>query len=385
MANDSGADARPDSRRGRHRVPGARPPWFSMAGIALAVIGVVLALWLVISLVSGIGGRGDDNPGAAAPSPEQPTGEPNPTGTPGDPTGTAEPTSPSPAPGSTSATTPATAAAWSPHESARQMLAAYDKQAAGAAKGALVVVGKFGENVDNSPVVVTGEWGTGKLRNGLTVAQNHEQALRAGKLTSRKALPTSTTVAKVAVTRSDVRTLPVASARDGFGVLTGARGPDCAECQDIIVTGVSSTTMKVATTLGPLVVPAWSYEVLGTKARIVVPGLAPTALLDPSGGYRAKIAPQVEAAQLPLWRTSLSKDGRVFTGFIDTDEMRRRGGCWRLFAEESAGGVAVYAASGTGVSTAPCASGNGRVTVRLAAPLGTRTLLDTYWSRAIAP
>lgn len=385
MTDDTGASARPASgRRGRHRTPGAPPPWFSMARVVLAVIGVIVALWLALTLVSRLVGGGADNPGSAPPN----AGD----GTSAGPTGSSAPETPAPTttPGAPTTPAPTTSAApsadqWTPAKLASELAASFDAEVAAGAEGALVVAGKFGDNVLNAPVTVEGEWGAGRLRNGLTVAQNHEQALRAGKLTAKSALPKATTVAKVAVTKTDVRSLPVQSARDAFTALTNSGAPDCAECQDIIIAGVKAGTTRVATTRGPVLVPAWSYEVQGTKARIVVPALAPTALLDPAPPYRGKAPSRVVEGQLPLWRTALSADGRIFTAFVDTAEVRKRGGCWQLFAVESKTSVAVYAARGAGEAAAPCASSTGKVTVRLAAPLGARTLLDTYWTRAIAP
>lgn len=384
MTDDTGASARPApgmQRRGRHRTPGAPPPWFSMARVVLAVVAVIVALWLALTLVSRMVGGDAGNPGSAAPD----AGEGTTTGSSSDPSTGPDPTTAS----NTSPSTPVTPTpsddAWTPAKLATEMVASFDAEVAAGAKGALVVAGKFGDNVVSAPVTVEGEWGAGRLRNGLTVAQNHEQALRAGKLTSKSALPTATTTAKVAVTKTDVRSLPVQSARDAFTALTNSGAPDCAECQDIIVAGVKAGTTRVATTRGPVLVPAWSYEVQGTKARIVVPALAPTALLDPAPAYRGKAPSRVVEGQLPLWRTALSADGREFTAFVDTAEVRKRGGCWQLFAAESKTSVAVYAARGAGEATAPCASSTGKVTVRLAAPLGARTLLDTYWTRAIAP
>lgn len=384
VANDIDADTRPaPGGRGRHRTPGAPPPWLSMARVVLAVIGVLVALWLVMLLVRQLAGGDAENTGGAVPGVDATSETATET--------TTEAASPTDEPSATTAapTPPAvaspTATGWSAQGAAATMLAAFEAQTEAAVPGALVLAGKFGDDVDNTSVVVSGEWGEGKLRNGLSVAENHEGALRAGKLTARNALPTATTTAKVAVTRSDVRRLPVQSARDAFGALVAVKGPDCAECQDIIVTGVTSTTTRIATTRGPLIVPAWSFAVQGTKARIVMPALAPTALLNPSPGYRGKVSADVAAGQLPLWRTELSRDGRVFTGYVDTAEVRKRGGCWRMYAAESVHAVAVYAAPGTGEATAPCASSIGKVTVRLAAPLGGRTLLDTYWTRAVAP
>lgn len=390
MANESDATARPASGgRGRHRTPGAPPPWLAMARVVLAVCGVIVALWVGLSFVTNLV-RGDQANPSAAPATSDgattdATGSTGSTGTEA-PTGSASsgqtstPVTPTVPPSS-----PPSSTGWTPQKAATDLVKAFDAEAAAGSKGALVLAGKFGDNVDNTPVTVIGEWGTGKLRNGLTVAANHEQALRAGKLVARKALPTATTTAKVAVTRTDVRSLPVISARDTFATLTAKGRPDCAECQDIIVTGVAPTKTKVATTLGTVEVPAWSYEVQGTKARIIVPALAPTAMLDPSPPFRGKVPPDVDAGQLPLWRTTLSEDGRVFTGFVDTAEVRKRGGCWQLYAHESDTSVAVYAAAGSGSETSPCASSTGRVTVTLAKPLGGRTLLDTYWTRAIAP
>ncbi len=363
------ADGTGPNPAGKHRTPGARPPWMATARVTVVVAAVGAALCGVLSLAN-----------------QLTTGETaHPASAPAGGSGTASAPAASPGAGTGSAPGTASPGRWTTAGSAASMVTAFETQLASAVDGALIFAGTSGENTDNTPVVVQGEWSSARLSNGLTERENNTQSLRAGNLTPPVRLPTATTTARIVVSNTDVRRLPVQSAKDAFAGLAQADGPACAECEPIVITGVTSTTMRVNTTVGRLTVPAWSYAVEDSEARIVVPALTPSALINPGPGYRGETAAEFVRSQLPLWRFSMGGDGRVLTAYLDTGEIRARGGCWRLYAVERDSAVAVFATSGRGIPAAPCASSSGRVTLQLAKPLGDRTLLDTYWSRALAP
>lgn len=382
MMPEAGPDRAPRRRRGRHRSP--EHPIPAPIRVAVIVVAVAVVLFTVLFVAQRLtSGDSVDNPGQAVPeapaTPLEPTAEPS-----ASDSSTSSPAdTPAPAPSPTE--TPWTPAGW-----AKDQLRRFDAVAATADPGALVFMGKFGDNVDNTPVSVSGKWRTDKLPNGMTVGNNHGRALRAGKITSPDPLPTATTVASVKVGKS-VRRLPVQSAQSTLAQLAAVNGPACEECEPIVVTGVTSTTTNVSTTEGRVQMPAWSYAVRGETARLVVPALAPTALLNTTPVWSGKPSAQVDAVMLPLWRTSLGKDGRTYVAHIDTELLAERlpaaesGLCWRLFADESDSAVAVYATHGKPVGTAPCVNEKGRVSVVFAKPLGSRTLLDVYWERAVSP
>lgn len=379
----------PVGRRGRHRAPGNPIP----AAVRILAVVLLVVLGLVALFFFGtqqIGGDAQqNNPGAAVPditdAPEQ-VGEPNAT----DAAQTAKPEDVSTRTAVPRSSPAPTDTPWSPVTEAARQLQAFETAAGKAVPGALVIAAKFGDDMDNSPVTVSGTWRDTKLANGATVAQNNARALRDGMVTAPDPLPTSTTTGTVRVA-GESRRLPVHSAADALARLAAVEGPPCSECEPLVITGVTSTTMNVSTTKGRVAIPAYSYAVRGERARVVVPALAPTALLNPTPVWSGTRPVEMRQNMLPLWRTSLGRDGRAFVGHVDTKILKDRqppadsGLCWRLFADESEHAVALYAAQGKPVGTAPCVNENGRMSVVFAKPVGERTLLDIYWERAISP
>ncbi|MDO5710661.1 MAG: hypothetical protein Q4P32_02835 [Micrococcales bacterium] len=250
--------------------------------------------------------------------------------------------------------------------------------------GAPVVAALMGEKVRTGPGVVIGRWESSRLPNGMTAAANNDRALRAGDVVTYAKFPTATGTSRLKLRSGQRISVPIQSARSTLHELRSTGGPDCPACKDIVLTSVKSTTMPVQTHLGPLTVPAWRFTVRDSKVVLVHPAVAPAGLLRFTPSYRGSLAGAVKNSQLPLWRVALGKDNRTVTANLESKDVAKRGGCWRLVAQESSLGVALYAAKGKADSGGGCADRSGRVTVRLAEPLGSRVAVDTYWRRALA-
>lgn len=251
-------------------------------------------------------------------------------------------------------------------------------------EGAPVATAPLGEKVLTAPGAVVGRWEGRRLPNKLTVAANNERALRAGKVVSAVTLPTATITSRVKLPSGQRISVPVQSARATLEEMRAVGGPACPTCQDVVLTSVRSTTMPVQTHLGQVTVPAWRFTVRDSKVTLVQPAVGPTGLLRFSPPYRGSLATVVKNSQLPLWKVALAKDRRTVTATIESKDVAARGGCWRLVAQETPGAVALYATKAPADATGACADRTGRVAVRLAAPLGSRVAVDTYWRRALA-
>lgn len=254
---------------------------------------------------------------------------------------------------------------------------------AAAAPNAPIATAPLGEGVVTAPGREIGSWESRALTNGMTLAANNDRALRAGRVVSSAQLSTATTVARVRLPSGERYSAPVASSRQVFAAMSEVGGPACPTCQDVTVSAVRPTTMVTATDVGPVTLPAWEFTVRGSTVKLIRPAVTEAGLVRFTPSYRGAIAAQVDAEQLPLWRTTVSKDGRYLAARLERQDVTERGGCWRLFASQSAGSVALYAARGPADDSGACAAANGSAWVRLDAPLRDRPVIDTYWQRVL--
>lgn len=390
---------------GRHRKP-VNPRSMRLARIAIVCGAIAVLVGVVVEVVRL---TSDNSHGFTAPRPDSPAASLTPvigaptgatSGTTGRPGGlaTLRPTTggstspsadPSPSPSSASSDTPAVAVTTprgAPAAVADRAATAISRLSglmAPAESKAPIATAPLGERVVTAPGRELGSWESRKLTNGMTIGANNDRALRAGRVVTSAQLPTATTVARVRLPSGERYSAPVASARQVFDAMREVGGPACPTCQDVIVSAVRPTTMSTDTDGGPVTLPAWEFTVRGSTVRLVRPAVTQAGLVRFTPSYRGVIPAQVDAEQLPLWRTTVSKDGRYLAARLERKDVAERGGCWRLFASQSEESVALYAARGPADDSGACAGANGAVWVRLDAPLGDRPVIDTYWQRVL--
>jgi hypothetical protein len=179
---------------------------------------------------------------------------------------------------------------------------------------------------------------------------------------------------------SSART-PVISAKDAYDrLLAGASR--CVNCpadgtadgitpKPVTLTEVALTTVVVATTRGEATVPAWEFSFAESGVRMLV-AAAESARVEPARG---------QGAGAPVFDASIAPDGRTLTvRFVGARPSSRVpcGADYFGYPVESANAAAVViTARGYPRPVACTDMGYGReVTVRLAAPLGDRSVLE---------
>lgn len=255
---------------------------------------------------------------------------------------------------------------------------------ADAAAGAPVAQAPLGENVLTVPGRAIGSWEGGRLSNGMSVGANNDRAIRAGAAVTYERFSRATSSARIRLPSGQRYTAPLISAYQAHLAMRETDGPACPDCQDVVLTGVRVTTMRQATNVGDVTLPAWEFSVRGSKVKLVRPAVGPGGLVRFTPAWRGKTNAGLASSQLPLWRPVRSKDGRVISARVEPRDVAARGGCWRLFASETDDAVAIYAAKGPADASGKCSGRGGTVSVRLTAPLGDRTVVDSYWQRVLA-
>jgi hypothetical protein len=187
---------------------------------------------------------------------------------------------------------------------------------------------------------------------------------------------------------SSVRT-PVSSAQDAYDrLLTGAMR--CGNCpadgtmdgstpQPVTLTAVRLTTLVVETTRGEASVPAWQFSFAESGVRLLV-AAADAARVEP--------APRGRGAGMPVLDASIAPDGRTLTvRFVGARPSSRIpcGADYFGYPVESANAVGVVITVRAYPRRVACtAEGYGReVTVRLAAPLAGRSVLELQGGSAV--
>lgn len=379
---------------GRHRKP-PNPKAMRIARVAIVCVAVGVLLVLIIEVVRLTADSSDtvtaQRPGApmgmltpvASPSATGGRGlatvEPSPAAT-ATPRATATPTATRrPEEVRTSAGAPTAASSL-----AARQLTRLSALRADAADSAPVAQAPLGENVLTVPGREVGSWEGRRLPNGMSVGANNDRAIKAGAVVTYEQFPRATSTARIRLPSGQRYTAPVISAYEAHLAMRETGGPACPDCQDVVLTGVRSTTMRQPTDAGDITVPAWEFTVRDSKVKLIRPAVGAAGLIRLTPAWRGTTDAGLEASQLPLWRPALSKNQRVITARIESKDVASRRGCWRLFASETDEAVAVYAAKGPAGASGACADRAGVVSVRLSAPLGGRTVVDTYWQRVLA-
>lgn len=124
-----------------------------------------------------------------------------------------------------------------------------------------------------------GDWET-------AVGDNDKQALLTGHVTAASPLPDAKGTGTVVDGAGQRMTTAVMSANDALASMTNQQ-TDCHACTDLRVNGARLTTMRVRTSSGTAIVPAWRFSFEGTAVtvlRVAVPdsGLVPSAPLTTS-------------------------------------------------------------------------------------------------------
>lgn len=308
------------------------------------------------------------SPGGASPSAQPSASSPAPSVA----QPSARPSPPAAATPVTAPTTPVTVAAGPPSVRARGLVAAFERLYAAGGGGALVATAPLGENVASTPVQVVGAG-----------AAQVQRAVRAGKVFGSGV--SATRAASGVVTGPGRRAVRPALMTPAAAVaqLAQATSAPCPTCRAVGLTGPTPTRIALETTAGPVTAPAWSFGVRGSRARVVVSAVAPASWIQVAPPFRTAAPAAVAANQLPLWKVAVSPNGRTVVANIDRKAMAEKPGCWRLVPVESAHAVALTATRAKADATGACAPASGRVAATLPRALGTRTLLDTYWQRAI--
>jgi hypothetical protein len=148
----------------------------------------------------------------------------------------------------------------------------------------------------------------------------------------------------------------------------------------VTLTAVRLTTLVVETTRGQATVPAWQFSFAETGVRLLV-AAAQAARVEPTSRGRG--------AGMPVFDASIASDGRTLTvGFVEARPSSRIpcGADYFGYPVESANAVGVVITVRAYPRRVVCAAvGYGReVTVRLAAPLAGRSVLELQGGTAVA-
>lgn len=379
---------------GRHRKPAAgarrRLPVI-LAGVVALV--VVVAVAVAVQL-----GRGStptpqaapsDAPASSSPTSSAPSSGSTSTEPSADPSTSSSAPSASPSTATSSSTATPSASPTdpvvtgsSPAALATALTGRFDELQADALTGALVATAPLGDDVVTGATAQTGAWEQTKLPNGMSVARNNTLALRQGKVEATSGVTGHAGPADVRAPGGVVR-LRREAATDTVARMKELDGPTCSGCRPVTLTSAQATTIVMPTTQGDVVVPAWSFGVQGSKVRVIRPALSSDSVLQVSPPFRGAPAAAVVKSQLPLWSVAVAKDGRTVTANLDRPTVTKSRACWRLLADETSHSVALYATPAKPDAAGTCADPRGRAALRLSAPLGERTLLDTYWQRAL--
>jgi len=168
----------------------------------------------------------------------------------------------------------------------------------------------------------------------------------------------------------------VLSEAQAFGALTSSK--QCPGCTTtaLAVTAVRPTTLDVPTSRGTASVPAWAFTLKGVSAPVIEAALAPGSYVTPYtfGTQSEKLGP-LGAAFVGGMSVSPSADGRTLTVGLAGSPCDT---AWGGLVAEVGGVVVVGGWMHDPNPDQPCAAMLllRKAAVRLAAPLGARTVLD---------
>ncbi len=251
-------------------------------------------------------------------------------------------------------------------QQARDALARWaDAVAAAGGQQALIVVGEATSQI--------GDW-------ELLVGSNNKMVLMAGMVTAAIELSDETPApAEVHWQDGSVLTLPTISAAQALRDLQAA-APEgaCPECDGLKVTAAKLTTAQMQTSRGPATVPVWEFSLEGTSVRITRVAIAASATVS-------VVAPAWDPDDSPvglsIYEASGTAGGRELTvTFVGSPKPASQpcGVDYEAEAVESETAVVAIIIEHNNPTPGVCeAVGATRTaTLRLAAPLGDRALLE---------
>jgi hypothetical protein len=222
------------------------------------------------------------------------------------------------------------------------------------------------------------------------VGGNNKAALNDGLVEAAVALPggshPTTTVRWADGTEIPVRTISAEAALQ-YLVRTSSSGQHrCKECTPLKVISVRAVTASQQTSRGPATVPAWEYELEGTKVTFTRPAVDPAAVVSVT-------PPPWDPVNSPggIWIESAStRVGSLdlMVGFVGSPDTADKpcGADYTAEAVESDSAVVVIVYEYRHAANETCAAiGASRTaTARLAKPLGERTVLEVVQGLPVA-
>jgi hypothetical protein len=153
-----------------------------------------------------------------------------------------------------------------------------------------------------------------------------------------------------------------------------AAGQPCASgpCGHFTVTGARAGSLMVLTNRGEATIPAWTFIVNGPPYQVTEAALTP-------GSY-SSLPPYVPQGPRDDFGgaslAAISPDGRVLTVTFMSGGCGPRTGGGLVYQTPGAVVIGSWGVAGKASGACPAAGIIGRATVRLAAPLGSRPVLD---------
>ena len=208
------------------------------------------------------------------------------------------------------------------------------------------------------------------------VGGNNKPALMAGLVDAAIALPTDTPAdGEVRWVDAGSEAVPLVSAAKAADAIRSTPAAPCADCVPLEIVSARLTTTDVATGRGPATVPAWEFGLQGSAVRLVRIAIADSHVVVPPA------APSDGSNTIRIDGATISRDGRTLTvTFVGSPYPGSQacGDDYTAVVVESSLAVVVIVTEHPFPIPAPC-SAVGAVrtaTTSLAAPLGTRTVLD---------
>jgi hypothetical protein len=211
------------------------------------------------------------------------------------------------------------------------------------------------------------------------IGDNNKEALQAGKVVAATALPTDRQArGKVKWVDGNEQDVNVLSAADALADLVADASGTCAGChpQPLRVTGANLATSLAETSRGPAEVPTWVYTIAGTSVRVTRVAVDKSITVHPPA-WNANDPPQgisIEGA------TGDAASTKLTVSFVGAPDRRDKpcGADYTAEAVESDLAVVVIVKEDRNPASGGCdlVGAVRTATVRMAAPLGTRTVLE---------
>ena len=216
------------------------------------------------------------------------------------------------------------------------------------------------------------------------VGDNNKRALMAGLVEAAIALRTDTPPdGEVRWAHGTSETVQLVSAARAADAIRSGPAASCPDCIPLEIISVRLTTADVVTSRGPASVPAWEFGLQGTAVTLMRVAIADSHIVIPSA------TPPDTSGTIRIDRAAVSSDERTLTvEFVGSPYPGSQacGADYTATAVESPLAVVVLVTERPFPVPAPCSAvGAWRTaTVTLAAPLGSRTVLDPATGQPVA-